>query len=454
MQPSPQDQPPGHAKLGLWDAVSIIVGIIVGVGIFANPRIVFGEAPNAWSALGLWVLGGLFALVGAFCFAELASTYPRSGGEYVYISRALGRFVGFLFAWAQLTVIRPGSIAGLAYIFAETFIKLIGWSESWTWAFACLPLILLTLVNVIGVRFGTRAQNLLTAAKVLGLLALVVVGLRFGDASRINESNAAAQPGWFISGMILVLWAYSGWHEAAYVAAEVKDAKRNLPLALILGTLAVMAVYLLVNVAMLLGLGLTDASQKTASVDMIKLALPGYGDRLMSVFILVSSLGAINGMIFTTARIYSEFAADHRLFKPLSHWSKRLRTPARALVLQGLISVAIIVGVWVLGSGKDSLELSIDLTAAVFWLFFLLTGVSLFILRSKDADVVRPFPVPLYPVLPFVYCCGCLYMVGGCVVAKPLESLLGLGLLVLGLPLYFVPPKKEKQRELAEPVGK
>ncbi len=454
MQPAPLEQPPGHAKLGLWDAVSIIVGIIVGVGIFANPRIVFGDAPSAWAALGLWVLGGLFALVGAFCFAELASTYPRSGGEYVYLSRALGRFVGFLFAWAQLTVIRPGSIAGLAYIFAETFIKLIGCSESWTWVFASAPIVVLTLVNIVGVRFGTRAQNVLTAAKILGLLSLVVVGLCWGEVSRLRESNMSGQPGWFISGMILVLWAYSGWHEAAYVAAEVKDAKRNLPLALIFGTLAVMAVYLLVNVAMLLGLGLANASQKTASVDLLKLALPGYGDRLMAVFILVSSLGAISGMIFTTARIYTEFSADHHLFKPLSHWSRRLGTPARALAVQGLISIAIIVGVWVHGSGKDGLELSIDLTAAVFWLFFLLTGISLFVLRRKDPDLVRPFPVPWYPVLPFVYCCGCLYMVAGAVIAKPTETLYGMGLLLLGLPLYFVPPKKEKQRELAEPVGK
>ncbi|HZZ79139.1 MAG TPA: amino acid permease [Gemmataceae bacterium] len=437
-----------HAKLGLWDAVSIIVGIIIGVGIFQTPNMIFSRVPHPAYAIGLWVLGGVLAFIGALCFAELASAYPRSGGEYVYLTRAFGRLTGFLFAWSQLSVTRTGSIAGMAYIFGLHLATLFGRADNSTLIFvlAGLSVILLTAINVIGVRMGTRTQNVLTAAKVLGLAALVVVGFVWADPNAVVAANPAPVEGvWFASAMIFVLWAYSGWHEAAYIVAEAKNHTRNIPLALMIGTLIVTAIYVMVNLALLYGLDFVGAQDKNATENLIELAWPTYGARVMSVLIVISALGAINGMIFTTARIYSEFGKDHRIFRALSHWSKTLHTPARALVIQGGICVAMIAGVWFLGGGENSFDKTVKFTVAVFWSFFCLTGVSLIVLRERDAQTPRPFRVPGYPVLPIIFAAWCAYIVAGTIIEdyqnhSP-ESLVGVGILLVGLPLYFLPQK-------------
>lgn len=444
-------------RLGLWDAVSIIVGIIIGVGIFQNPSPIFKQVPGPWWALGVWALGGLLALLGAFCFAELASTYPRSGGEYVYLTRAYGPWVGFLFGWAQLAIIRPGSIGALAYVVAEYGARLWDFGELATAAallMAFVPVLLLTGINILGVTLGKNTQNLLTAAKLLGLVAIVIVGFGWGKPpdTMAPPRTLPLEDGWFATAMILVLWAYSGWNEAAYIVAEVKDGRRNIPLALILGTTAVTVIYLTVNSAFLFALGFHGAQAETAPAEVLSLALGGYGDRAISLLIMVSALGAINGMIFTTARIYSEFGTDHRLFQPLSRWSRRWGTPVRALITQGALSMALLVGIsaWVYFDPKlkisDGFEKMIEVTAAPFWLFFLLTGISLFVLRERDPDLARPFPVPLFPVVPSVFCLSSACMVYGAVHYKPLESLIGLGILVLGVAFYFLPKKIKRIR--------
>ena len=338
-----------EAKLGLWDAVSIIVGIIIGVGIFETPHDIFAAVPHPAYAIGLWVLGGVLALIGALCFAELASAYPRSGGEYVYLTRAFGPLTGFLFAWSQLSVTRSGSIASMAYIFgSKRRLRLFGYDETVDiFLLAGLSVVVLTSVNILGVRMGTRTQNVLTVAKVVGLAALVIVGFGWGNprlsASRRRRPHGS---GWFAGAMIFVLWTYSGWHEAAYIVAEAKNHTRNIPLALMFGTAIVTVIYVLVNLALLHGLGFEGAKDEQATVNLIELAWPSYGARVMDVLIMISALGAINGMIFTTARIYSEFGVDHRIFKTMSHWSRRWKTPARALVIQGVVCLAIIAGVW------------------------------------------------------------------------------------------------------------
>ncbi len=429
------------ARLGLWDATSIIVGIIIGVGIFKLPSTIFAKAPGPWEAMGVWALGGLLAFIGALCFAELASAYPRSGGEYVYLTRACGPGVGFLFAWAQLAIIRPGSIGGLAYVFAEYACTCMGWPDVGVMPLAAGAVFVLTVINVLGVTLGKNTQNLLTVVKILGLGAVIAVGVGWGRWDVPSFERGASVKPWFADAMILVLWTYAGWHEAAYIAAEVKNSRRNIPLALLSGTLVVTAIYLLVNAAYLFGLGWAGAQRAGTAADLVMLAWPGAGARAVDVLIMVSALGATNGMIFTTARIYSEFGADHRLFQPLSHWSRRMGTPVKALVVQGLISAAMILAVGWWGNGGQWLEAMIELTAAVFWGFFFLTGVALFLLRIKDPEVPRPFRVPLYPVLPLVFCGWCGYMTYGVIAEQPEKSLIGLGLLAAGLPLYFLPTR-------------
>jgi amino acid transporter len=439
-------------QLRLWDAVSLIIGIIIGAGIFRTPADIFQQVPGPWTGLAVWVLGGLLALVGAFCFAELASTYPRSGGEYVYLTRAFGPFVGYLFAWAQLTVIRPGGIAAVAYVFAEYAAKLFDLGSTGELCLAVAAILLLTMINIAGVTLSATTQNLFTGAKVLGLLALVVVGLAWGRYEAPPETTVTLTWRGFTEVMIMVLWTYSGWHEAAYVAAEVKDRRRNLPRALLIGTVTVTLIYLMVNAAYLLGLGFSGARSVTLAADLIGHAWPGQGERVMALLVIVSSLGAVNGMIFTTARIYAEFGGDHRLFIPLSRWSRRWGTPVRALVVQGIICLAMTVAAWSWGSGKNTFEEMLYLTAAVFWGFFLLTGIALFRLRRLDRDIPRPFRVPSYPLLPLLFCTWCGGMMLGALLERPNESLAGLLILCAGLPFYFI-PRTMRPRRAPEPVG-
>jgi APA family basic amino acid/polyamine antiporter len=452
---------PIEAKLGLWDAVSIIVGIIIGVGIFWTPPNIFAAAPNAGVAIGLWVLGGVLALIGALCFAELAAAYPRNGGEYVYITRAFGSFTGFLFAWSQLTVTRSGNIAGMAYIFGASAVSLFGWNDTSIFVLAGLSVLVLTVVNILGVRMGTRTQHVLTIAKVLGLILLIVVGFGWGGSEPTVAGEVAAKEDmWFLYGMIFVLWTYSGWHEAAYIVSEARNHTRNIPLALIIGTAIVTVIYILINLAYLYGLGSEGAKHEKIAEHVLNLVWPGYGARFMDVLIMVSSLGAINGMIFTTGRIYSEFGRDHRIFKLLSHWSKRMHTPVRALGVQCLFCLAIIVGVWWIGGGDKSFDRTVQLTVVVFWAFFCLTGVALILLRERDPDTPRPFRVPGYPILPIIFIGWCGYIVVGTILKdfkeEKIETLLGLGILFIGVPFYFIPQKlRQKQAvEDLQPVSK
>lgn len=437
-------------KLGLADAVSLVVGIIIGVGIFETPAWVFSQVPGPWAAMAVWAGGGLFALIGALCFAELSSTYPHSGGEYVYVSRAFGSLVGYLYAWAQVTVIRPGSIAAVAYCLAFYAGKLVPLQEQELFLVAGASVVVLTLTNIVGVTLSTTMQNLLTLAKVLGLSALIGVGLAFGCVS--GEGVPAASPptlAWLPAAMIPVLWTYAGWQEAGYVASEVKNSRRNLPLALILGTAVVTLLYLAVNLAYL-GLGYEQAKSKTVAADVLALAWPDWAPSAMAGLIVVSALGAINGMIFTTARIYAVFGADHRLFHPLGAWSAHTGTPMRALLMQGALALAFIAGVWSIEGDSDSFTAALNLTAGVFWLFFLLTGLALFTLRQRDPDVERPYRVPGYPFLPIVFLLGCLGMLIGSVLAS-WHSLLGLAILAAGFPFYR-PVRPAKPSPALEPV--
>lgn len=436
----------GAPRLGLFDAVSLIVGVIIGVGIFETPASVFASAAGPWVGLLVWVIGGLFALIGAFCFAELASAYPHSGGEYVYLKRAFGPLVGYLFAWAQFCIIRPGSIAAVAYVMAFYVRKFCAavpgaetLSETEVFFVAAGAIAALTIINVLGVELGTRTQNVLTIAKVLGLGALVVAGAWVGwSGEAVPAPSRPADDDGLAVALIFAMWTYAGWQEAAYVASEVKRPRRNLPLALLLGTASVLLIYLAVNGAYLLGLGFDGARSTTLAADLLERAWPGYGARVMALAVVVSALGALNGMIFTSARICTVFAADHPLFVPLSRWSHTLGTPARALVVQGLMALALAAGVWYWGEGRQSFDDTVALTAAVFWGFFLLTGIALPVLRHRDPDAPRTFRVPGYPVLPLVFCAGSLYMIAGAVRAFAVQSLIGLAIVAAGLPFYFL----------------
>jgi basic amino acid/polyamine antiporter, APA family len=476
MKPLVNDLEPVQARLGLWDAVSIIIGIVIGAGIYETPPLIFKNVYGPWEGVGVWALGGVLSLVGALCYAELASTYRRSGGDYVYLTRAFGPWAGFLFGWAQLVIIRTGNIGMLAYIFADYALRLWDFGAGdprpltegqVTLLYAVAAVTVLTLLNILGVVFGKSTQNVLTAAKVLGLGGILLAGLLApysGGSAPVKAGNLDPSFGF---AMILVLYAYGGWNDAALVASEQRNPRRNIPLALILGTLAIMLIYVLVNAAYLRSLGFERARDSTAiAADTLKGFQGIRASKFMSVLVMISALGAINGMVFTGSRVYSALGADYSIFAWLGRWDRRLGSPVWSLAVQ----LAIILGmIWAVGSeagraginwlfstwllsalgfeplrweGHGGFETLLRCTAPAFWLFFLLTGLCVFILRERDRDIDRPFTTPLYPLLPLIFCDTCAYMLFSSTNYAGKLSLIAFAVLHLGLLFYWLSKRR------------
>lgn len=427
-------------RLSLLDSTSIIVGIIIGSGLYETSPLIGHNAatfalrsvewltgaevgslsPSVEALLGvlavvlLWLIGAAIAGCGALCYAELASAYPRDGGNYVFLTRAFGREAGFAFAWVEFWIIRPGNLGAVAFVFANYANRMLPaemqLSTSWQAVVAAASVLILTALNVADVRVGKSTQNLLTAGKVLGLLLVIVVGFMIspasGGAAETATAAAAAAP-WneqtpnLTLAFILVMFAYGGWSDMSYVAAEVRDPRRNISRALLLGTAVVAALYALFNLAMLKGLGLQGFFQSEAvAADVMGQAWGGFGSRFISVLICVSCLGAMNGMIFTGSRIYYALGTEHRLFAWLGQWSSERDVPVRSLLLQAAVASLLIL---VFGQGERSFARLVVFTGPFFWGFFMLVGLSLFALRQWDGDRPRPYRVPLYPVIPLIF---------------------------------------------------
>lgn len=435
-------------ELTLFDSTCLIVGIIVGAGIYQTAPDVARGAGGATGVLFIWILGGALSFCGALGYAELAAAYPRAGGDYVYLSRAYGRWAGFLFGWAQLAIVRPGDIAVMAFAFAtyarQLWDPLAGHSVFHSeQAYAIGATAVLTAVNMLGVKEGKWTQNLLTVAKVLGLL--LIVGLAFaasGNAAAAGATTAAgASPLPASIALILVLFTFGGWNEMAYVSAEVKDPRRNIARALVAGTLAVSLLYVLINAAYLHRLGYAGlAGAQAVAVDTVSAALPRAGGAFVAALICVSTLGAVNGLIFTGARISYAVGAEHRLFRSLGQWHPRTQTPARALALQGAIAIVLIA---VLGSFLNA----VLYTAATVYTFYLGTTVALFVLRRREPGVERPFRIPGYPVTPLVFAGVCVFLIYSAVTYKPQVAAAACALLPLGLVLYALSRRLERREQ-------
>ncbi len=456
-----QSEHAAHVKsqLGLWDTISIIVGIVVGVSIFKAPPMIFANVATPWHAFAAWTLGGLLALVGALCYAELATTYPRSGGDYVYLSRAFGSWAGFLFGWAHLAVVSTGSIGIMAYVFGDYAVELFGANRSATVAFAIVAVVALTVINCGGLAFGKTTQNILTLTKILGIAAVLVSGFWFGAASAPMAKKSPVQGPGFGLAMVLVLYTYGGWNDAAFVTAEIRDRRRNVARALLLGIGIIIVVYLLINLAYLRALGFDGIRQSTIpAADVLRLGLGGWASRALSLMVMVSALGAINGMVLTGSRLFAEVGREHAVLSMLGKWHSRLNVPLWSLLAQAAISTLLILVVgtkagrgfvdscfrvlqiapadWQsFGGGFETLVAG---TAPVFWLFFLMTSGALFVLRWKDREISRPFSVPGFPVIPLVFCGMCGYMLVSSVEYAGSISLMGIGPLLLGVPLLLI----------------
>ncbi|MHC4289706.1 MAG: APC family permease [Planctomycetota bacterium] len=421
-------------ELTVFDGACIIVGIIIGAGIYETAPAVASGVGSAPATLGIWLLGGLLALAGSLCYADLATAFPLQGGDYVYLSKAYGRGTGFIFGWSQLLVIRPGDIALMAFIFAR-YASQIFWFNHCTRIYAVLAILVLTVLNLLGIKRGKWTQNILTVAKVLGLAAIFVAAILVP-----NKTQMTSDVQWNRSGMqlafILVLFTYGGWNEIAYVAAEVNRPQRNILRTLIVGTVTVTLIYFLVNLAFLLTLGHAGvALSEAVAVDTIARVFPHHASRLIAVLICISSLGAINGLIFTGARISYALGQDQPLFRVLGRWKSSQAGPMYALMLECALSLLIVL---VAGSFIDT----ILYTAPAVWLFFLGTVLSLFILRRKKPSMFRPVGIIRAGVIPVVFCVTCVFMLFNCIsyasTHKPVALLALICLLLSGIIFYYL----------------
>jgi APA family basic amino acid/polyamine antiporter len=422
--------------LAFADAVALIVGIVIGAGIFETPALVAANAGSEVAVMLVWLLGGAMSLIGALCYAELATAYPHAGGNYYYLRRAFGNPLAFLFAWARMMVIQTGSIALLAFVFGDYASQLWGLGQYSSSLYAALAVVLLTVLNLLGIQQGKWTQNWLTAAKVLGLLLLVIVGLAWASPPAGAEPTTPTSTNTLGMAMIFVLLSYGGWNEAAYISAELRNLKRNMGRSLLWSIGIITAIYLAINLAYLQGLGLANmAGSQAVAAELMRRAWGTPGAWFISLLIAVSTFGAINATIITGARTNYALGKDFRLFGFLGHWHQQANTPSRALIVQGAISLVLVV----LGTlTRRGFETMVDYTAPVFWFFFLLTGISLFILRGREPNRARPFQVPFYPLTPILFCLICGYLLYSSLVYTGIGAFFGVAAVVAGIPLLLL----------------
>lgn len=449
---------PGEAAdlvptLSLKDAVAMIVGIVVGAGIFRTPSLVAANVSSEANALLLWLAGGIVSLIGAFCYAELTATYPHTGGDYHYLSRAYGRPLSFLFVWSRVTVIQTGSVALLSFVFGDYASQLLRLGEYSPSIYAGLLVVVLTGLNVLGVHQGTRTQNYLTVIEVFSLVLIIVAGLFLIDSPSVAPQSVPVQSsvGSIGLAMVFVLLTYGGWNEAAYISAETTD-RRDVARALLLSICIVTGLYLLVNWAYLRGLGLSGvASSEAVAADLMKRAVGDRGALFVTLLVAISAITSANATVFTGARTNYAFGRDFPLFGFLGRWQRQGNTPTNALLVQGALALGLVL----IGTlTRQGFATMVEYTAPVFWFFFFMVGLSLIVLRIKEPDVARPFRTPLYPLLPLAFCISCLYMLQASIVyvfeasrrigeedkgvSVGMGALVGILVLLMGIPAFWL----------------
>ena len=421
--------------LSVKDAVMLTVGIVIGAGIFKAPSLVAGAAGGEAMMIFAWVLGGAITMVGALTYAELASTFPSAGGDYHFIQLAYGRRLAFLFAWARATVITTGSIALLAFVFGDYCSQLFPLGPYSTALYACLVVLILSGIHWVSTRASSNTQNWLTGLEVGGLVLVIIAGFMVTPAAAapapVVSGNAA-----FGFAMVMVLLTFGGWNEVAYLSAEVSSDKRGIARALIISILVVTGLYLAINLAYLNALGLEGMAKSSAvAADVLKVTFGDWGARVMSVIVAIATLTSINSTLIVGARSTYAAGRDWPALRFLGAWSARGSTPRHALLVQTVIALALIV----LGATtRKGFETMVDYTAPVFWFFFLLAGISLFVLRAKFPEAERPFRVPFYPLIPALFCCACAWLLYSSLAYVKTGAMFGVGLLALGAVVSLV----------------
>ncbi len=431
--------------LSVFDGVFLMVGMVIGVGIFKAPSVVAGNVSSGAEFLLAWLAGGLISLAGALVYAELAARHADTGGEYAFLARGLGRGTAFLFAWSRITVIQTGAIAAVAFVFGDYATQILPLGAHSAAIYAGLSVIALTALNLVGTLQSKGLQKVMETLLIVGLVGVAIGGIMVGTNPQPASAPAASSGGSYGLAMIFVLLTYGGWNEAAYLGGEVREPKKNMTRILVWGIVAVTALYMLVNVGYLAALGIAGMkASKTVAADVMRMIAGEKGAIILAVIVCISAFTTINAAIFTGARTSYALGRDFAVFAHLGRWRESGSTPATALLWQGAVTLLLIfAGTFT----PDGFSAMVAYTSPVFWTFFLLTGITLFVFRAKDAAGEGPsFRVPGYPVVPVAFCASCAYMLYSSIdfIRGPygpsfgIAVLGGIAVMAAGLPLYFI----------------
>jgi amino acid transporter len=421
--------------LTVTDTVALLVGMVIGVGIFKLPALVAMNTSGELGFLLLWLAGGVISVIGALCYAELCSAHPDAGGEYHFLTRAFGPSVGFLFAWARMTVIQTGAIALVAFLTGDYATRILNLGAHSSAIYAGLTVVLLTALNIAGTLQSKWAQKVLEVATVGLMIAAIVIGLMYDGGTPAPAPDATVSLGAAGLAMVFVLLTYGGWNEVAYLSAEIKDVRRNMVRIVLIGIGLVTLLYLLMNLAYLNVLGFSAMrGSQAVGADLMQKLLGRPGEVFLSVTVVLAALTTVNAAIITGARTNYALGRDFPLFGYLGRWDRRAAGPVNALLVQGAIALGLVgLGIF---TGKDFVAM-VEYTAPVFWLFLMLTGLSLFVFRRREDAATRPFSVPLYPVTPLIFVAACGYMLYSSLAYTGVGAMVGVAVLAAGVPVLL-----------------
>ena len=427
--------------LSLFDGIVMVTGMVVGIGIFAMPSQVALFAGNSFNYLALWLVGGLLALNGALCYAELAGRFPGAGGEYNFLSRAYGTKLALLFAWARCSVIQTGSIALVAFVYGDYANSLLPLGALGPAIHAAIIIIVFTAINMAGTFQGALAQKVFTSMDLTALVLILLAGLTLvlsgGNAApAVPAPSSGGGTGMIGLAVVFVMLTFGGWNESAYLSAELKDAKRNMVRVLVISILLVTALYFAVAFIYLQAVGYEALSKSsTIAADVMGAAFGPMGAKAIALFVCGAAISTLNATIFTGARIYYALGRDLPWLGKFGRWNREGENPANAFLLQGAVALALVA--LAANLDKSGLQTMVDYITPVFWLFMILVGVSLFLFRFRDSGERGGYRVPLYPVTPILFVATCLYMLYSSVDYVQNGTYWGLAMLLAGVPLLF-----------------
>ena len=429
--------------LGLFSAVAVLIGSTIGSGIFRTPALIASRVPAPVPMLGVWVLGGVLVLCGALTYAELAAMFPRSGGMLVYIRQGFGRLPAFLLGWTELLVIRASALGAISTVFAEYLLRSLGMNPdlpryaSIVHPLAAAAIAVTAAFNLVGVRWSALVLNATTAAKYLALVLLVVLAFVAGHgdfrhfAGVTPASGGALDAGLFGLALVSVLWAYDGWADVSFVSGEVRNPERNLPLALILGTGAVVAIYLLVNGAYLYLLPIGQVARSPlVAADAAGLLFGRLGVGMVAVVVMISTFGGLAGSMLTGPRIFYAMAEDGLFFRTVARIHPRFRTPWVAILLTAGLGIGYVL--------VRSFEQLADTFVLAIWPFYALGAASIFVFRRRLRDRHRPVRVWGYPLPPILFLFSACLILANALVSDPGGTALAFGVILAGVPAYWV----------------